>query len=45
MVHPAGGDGTDPDSPTRNEVEGRRQAMPAIESVRLLLKRSFNLSL
>jgi FAD dependent oxidoreductase len=34
LVHLAGCDGTDPDSMTRNEIEGRRQAMLAIEALR-----------
>jgi hypothetical protein len=33
-VHLAGIDGTDPDSMTRGEVEGRKQAMLAIEALR-----------
>ena len=35
VVHLAGCDGTDPDSMTRFEIEGRRQAMHAIEALRL----------
>jgi predicted metal-binding membrane protein len=34
LVHLSGVDGTDPDSMTRGEVEGRRQAMLAIEALR-----------
>ena len=34
LVHLAGCDGTDPDSLTRSEIEGRRQAMLAIEALR-----------
>ena len=34
VVHLAGCDGTDPDSLTRNEIEGRRQAAAAIEALR-----------
>jgi hypothetical protein len=34
LVHLAGIDGTDPDSMTRGEVEGRKQAMLAIEALR-----------
>ena len=34
LVHLAGCDGTDPDSMTRSEMEGRRQAMSAIEALR-----------
>ena len=34
LVHLAGCDGTDPDSLTRYEIEGRRQAMLAIEALR-----------
>ncbi|MEY8838863.1 FAD-dependent oxidoreductase, partial [Cribrihabitans sp. XS_ASV171] len=34
LVHLAGVDGTDPDSLTRGEIEGRRQAMLAIEALR-----------
>ena len=34
LVHLAGCDGTDPDSMTRWEMEGRRQAMLAIEALR-----------
>jgi FAD dependent oxidoreductase len=34
LVHLAETDGTDPDSMTRNEIEGRRQAMHAIEALR-----------
>jgi len=34
LVHLAGVDGTDPDSMTRGEVEGRKQAMLAIEALR-----------
>ncbi|MCC5957031.1 MAG: FAD-dependent oxidoreductase [Natronohydrobacter sp.] len=34
LVHLAGIDGTDPDSLTRGEIEGRRQAMLAIEALR-----------
>jgi hypothetical protein len=34
LVHLAGCDGTDPDSLTRFEIEGRRQAMLAIEALR-----------
>jgi hypothetical protein len=34
LVHIAGCDGTDPDSLTRGEIEGRRQAMLAIEALR-----------
>ena len=34
LVHLAGCDGTDPDSLTRNEMEGRRQAMLAIAALR-----------
>ena len=34
LVHLAGCDGTDPDSMTRFEVEGRRQAMHAIDALR-----------
>jgi ribulose 1,5-bisphosphate synthetase/thiazole synthase len=34
LVHLAGCDGTDPDSMTRFEMEGRRQAMHAIEALR-----------
>jgi len=34
LVHLAGIDGTDPDSLTRGEIEGRRQAMHAIEALR-----------
>ena len=34
LVHLAGCDGTDPDSLTRNEIEGRRQAMQAIAALR-----------
>jgi ribulose 1,5-bisphosphate synthetase/thiazole synthase len=34
LIHLAGCDGTDPDSLTRFEIEGRRQAMLAIEALR-----------
>ncbi len=34
IVHPAGIDGTDPDDLTRGEIEGRRQALQAIEALR-----------
>ena len=34
LVHLAGCDGTDPDSMTRHEIDGRRQAMHAIEALR-----------
>ncbi|MCI2400781.1 FAD-dependent oxidoreductase [Aliiroseovarius subalbicans] len=34
LIHLAGIDGTNPDSMTRGEVEGRRQAMLAIEALR-----------
>ena len=34
LVHLAGCDGTDPDSMTRFEIEGRRQAMLAIDALR-----------
>jgi hypothetical protein len=34
LVHLAGCDGTDPDSLTRYEIEGRRQALLAIEALR-----------
>ncbi len=34
LVHVAGIDGTDPDDLTRGEIEGRRQAMLAIEALR-----------
>ena len=34
LVHLAGCDGTDPDSMTRFEIEGRRQAMYAIDALR-----------
>ena len=34
LVHLAGVDGTDPDDLTRGEIEGRRQAMHAIEALR-----------
>jgi len=34
LVHLAGCDGTDPDSLTRFEIEGRRQAMHAIEALK-----------
>lgn len=34
LVHLAGCDGTDPESMTRFEIEGRRQAMVAIEALR-----------
>lgn len=34
LVHLGECDGTDPDSLTRNEIEGRRQAMHAIEALR-----------
>jgi ribulose 1,5-bisphosphate synthetase/thiazole synthase len=34
LVHLAGIDGTDPDSMTKGEVEGRKQAMVAIEALR-----------
>jgi hypothetical protein len=34
IVHLAGVDGTDPDSMTRGEMEGRRQAVHAIEALR-----------
>jgi ribulose 1,5-bisphosphate synthetase/thiazole synthase len=34
LVHLAGVDGTDPDSLARGEIEGRRQAMLAIEALR-----------
>jgi hypothetical protein len=34
LVHVAGIDGTDPDDLTRGEIEGRRQAMHAIEALR-----------
>jgi hypothetical protein len=34
LVHLAGVDGTDPDSLTRGEIEGRQQAMLAIEALR-----------
>ncbi len=34
LVHLAGIDGTDPDDLTRGEIEGRRQAMQAIEALR-----------
>ena len=34
LVHLAGCDGTDPDSMTRFEIEGRKQAMHAIEALR-----------
>ena len=34
LVHLAGCDGTDPDSMTHFEIEGRRQAMLAIEALR-----------
>ncbi len=34
LVHLAGCDGTDPDSMTRFEIEGRRQAMHALDALR-----------
>ncbi|SFE99915.1 FAD dependent oxidoreductase [Sulfitobacter brevis] len=34
LVHLAGVDGTDPDSMTKGEIEGRKQAMLAIEALR-----------
>ncbi len=34
LIHLAGCDGTDPDSMTRFEIEGRRQAMHAIDALR-----------
>ena len=34
LVHLAGCDGTDPDSLTRFEIEGRRQALLAIDALR-----------
>jgi len=34
LVHLAGCDGTDPDSLTRFEIEGRRQAMHAVDALR-----------
>jgi FAD dependent oxidoreductase len=34
LVHLAGCDGTDPDSMTRYEIEGRRQAMHALDALR-----------
>ncbi|MGF1562986.1 MAG: FAD-dependent oxidoreductase [Geminicoccaceae bacterium] len=34
LIHLSGVDGTDPDSLTRGEIEGRRQAMLAIEALR-----------
>ena len=34
LVHLAGIDGTDPDSMTRGEIEGRKQAMHAIDALR-----------
>ncbi len=34
LIHLAGCDGTDPDDLTANEIEGRRQAMLAIEALR-----------
>ena len=34
LVHLAGCDGTDPDDLTRSEIEGRRQAMHAVEALR-----------
>ncbi|MBE1282996.1 MAG: FAD-dependent oxidoreductase [Rhodobacteraceae bacterium] len=34
LVHLAGVDGTDPDSMTRGEIEGRKQAMYAIDALR-----------
>ncbi|MGI9371248.1 MAG: FAD-dependent oxidoreductase [Hyphomicrobiales bacterium] len=34
LIHLAGCDGTDPDSLTKYEIEGRRQAMQAIEALR-----------
>jgi len=34
LVHLAGIDGTDPDDLTRGEIEGRRQAMHAVEALR-----------
>jgi ribulose 1,5-bisphosphate synthetase/thiazole synthase len=34
LVHLAGVDGTDPDSLTQGEIEGRRQAMLAVEALR-----------
>ena len=34
LIHLAGCDGTDPDSMTKFEIEGRRQAMHAIEALR-----------
>ncbi|HEX7388743.1 MAG TPA: FAD-dependent oxidoreductase, partial [Acidiphilium sp.] len=34
LIHLAGCDGTDPDSLTRFEIEGRKQAMAAIEALR-----------
>ena len=34
LVHLGGVDGTDPDSMTRGEIEGRRQAMLAVEALR-----------
>ncbi|WP_027244270.1 FAD-dependent oxidoreductase [Leisingera daeponensis] len=34
LVHLAGIDGTDPDSMTKGEIEGRRQAMHAIDALR-----------
>ncbi|MGR3757556.1 MAG: FAD-dependent oxidoreductase [Tranquillimonas sp.] len=34
LIHLAGCDGTDPDSMTRWEIEGRRQAMLAVEALR-----------
>ena len=34
LVHLAGIDGTDPDSMTRGEIEGRQQAMQALEALR-----------
>ena len=40
LVHLAGIDGTDPDDLTRGEIEGRRQAMHAIEALRALHARA-----
>ena len=34
LVHLAGVDGTDPDDLTKNEIEGRKQAMLAVEAMR-----------
>ena len=36
LVHLLGYDGTDPDDLTRGEMEGRKQAMMAIEAMRVL---------